>query len=106
MDLDEYKHRRNARAAVVFFTAPWCGPCKSLYPLFNDMKKNAHRDIKMFYVDVRDSPDVSDYCDIRSMPTFRFYFEGRLLQDLTFTGANEEKLVYGYNQLIKMLPDD
>lgn len=106
MDLQTYKQKRNAKAAVVFFTAPWCKPCKSLYPLFEDMRNKAPKEIKMFKVDVTESPEISDYCQVESMPTFRFYFEGAHLHENQFSGANKEKLVKGYNRLIDLLSSE
>jgi thioredoxin 1 len=104
MSLGEFKIRRKASdGVVVFFTAKWCGPCKTMYAIFDDMKKQSPDNMDMFKIDVDKSEEVNNYCEISSMPTFRFYCQGKLLS--TFSGANEKQLIEQYNALIDALPD-
>ena len=82
---------------ICFFTASWCGPCKRIYPFIN--KLSSHEKlidyIKILKIDVDDCSDVSDYCDIKCMPTFKFYKNNNCIDEIT--GASEEKI----SELIK-----
>jgi len=104
--MNEYKKLTgSSEACVVFFTAKWCGPCKSLYPLFDELKahnKQNHNGKVMFIkVNVEEDGDIADYYKVKTLPTFFFYHRGKLIKD--FEGANKEKLVNNYNSLVDMV---
>lgn len=103
LTLEEYKEHRNAKAAVIFFTASWCGPCKGLYPRFQDIANQAPKGISMIKVDVPNSPEVDEYIRVESFPTFRFYLNGKHLTEMEFSGAQEDRLIDSYNHLVELM---
>ncbi|KAL2918183.1 hypothetical protein HK105_202110 [Polyrhizophydium stewartii] len=74
---------------VVDFYATWCGPCKMISPKFHDFS-NVYTTIKFIQVDVDDAPDVAENANIRAMPTFQVYKDGKMVDELV--GADPSKL--------------
>ncbi|XP_072534614.1 thioredoxin-like [Salminus brasiliensis] len=79
------------KLVVVDFTATWCGPCQSIGPFFtrlSEMEGNAN--VVFLKVDVDDAQDVAQSCEIKCMPTFHFYKNGKKVDE--FSGSNQAKL--------------
>ncbi|XP_014164260.1 thioredoxin [Geospiza fortis] len=74
---------------VVDFSATWCGPCKMIKPFFHSLCEK-YGDVIFIEIDVDDAQDVASHCDVKCMPTFQFYKNGKKVQE--FSGANKEKL--------------
>jgi thioredoxin 1 len=73
--------------SVVYFTASWCGPCRQIKPIFEEMSNlDKYKHVKFVKADVDHVPDVANVMQIRSVPTFCFYKDGKLVQH--FSGAN------------------
>lgn len=52
---------------VLFFTAPWCEPCRQAAPIFSEVV--AEFDVVARFVDVDLSPDLADTYSIDRLPT-------------------------------------
>lgn len=63
-----YEEIKAADKAVVRFTAAWCGPCKSLEPIFNEVAAE-HPEMKTFVVDVDQHQDIAVKFGVRGIPT-------------------------------------
>lgn len=74
---------------VIDFFAVWCGPCKMIGPMIEELSKEM-LDVVFLKVDVDECEDVAAEYEITSMPTFIFIKEGTVLE--TFSGANIDKL--------------
>ncbi|KMQ89714.1 thioredoxin 2 [Lasius niger] len=74
---------------VIDFFAVWCGPCKMIGPLIEELSKEL-KDVVFLKVDVDECEDIAAEYEISSMPTFIFIKEGNVLE--TFSGANFDKL--------------
>ncbi len=80
---------------VIFYTASWCGPCKYIYPLIEELVVRAPH-ISIYKVDVDNDGDdemnkISTINNIESMPTFHFYRNNELVDNLS--GANKIELL-------------
>ncbi|KAG1956548.1 thioredoxin [Pimephales promelas] len=79
------------KLVVVDFTATWCGPCQSIAPFYKGLSENpSYANVVFLKVDVDDAQDVAQSCEIKCMPTFHFYKNGKRLGD--FSGSNQAKL--------------
>lgn len=64
---------------AVDFSAEWCGPCKTIAPIYTNLaKKNSIPDVLGFAkVDVDAVHDIARRYQISAMPTFMFFKEGK-----------------------------
>jgi thioredoxin 1 len=74
---------------VVYFTAAWCGPCKMISPIFEQLS-DEYPAASFLKVDVDDQPDVAAAAQVAAMPTFQFFKSGKLLDKIV--GADPVKL--------------
>lgn len=63
-------------SSVVDFTAAWCGPCKRLAPVIEELAKEYAGKIKFIKCDVDDSPDTASKFQVMSVPTLLFLKNG------------------------------
>lgn len=75
---------------VIDFTAKWCGPCKMIAPLFDEMSEEFSDSCIFVKVDVDEAPEISAAHNVMSMPTFLFIKNGKVVD--RFSGASVEKL--------------
>jgi putative thioredoxin len=76
---------------VVDFWAPWCGPCRSLGPVLDQVTKAFGGGIKLVKVNVDENSALSQAFDIRSIPKVIAFKEGRAVAE--FMGALPEEKV-------------
>lgn len=60
---------------VVDFTATWCGPCRMIAPIFDQLAVD-NPNVVFVKVDVDKLESVAGKCGISAMPTFQFYKGG------------------------------
>jgi thioredoxin 1 len=59
------------------FYADWCGPCKIMAPVLEEIEKNYQGKIEFQKVDVEANEQLAGQYDIRSIPTFVLVKEGK-----------------------------
>ncbi|MFM7758421.1 MAG: thioredoxin [Crocinitomicaceae bacterium] len=67
------------KPTLVDFYASWCGPCKLVHPILDDLKKQLGDKITILKIDVDKNPSVSDQFKIRSVPTLMLFKGGETL---------------------------
>ena len=66
---------------LVDFWAEWCGPCKSMHPIFSRMaKKYSH--VRFARVNVDDSQNIATKFNVQSIPTFIMFNDGKIAQQM------------------------
>ena len=76
LDSKSYEEFINsAEKCVVDFYATWCGPCKAMNPVLENVQSEVG-DGKIFKVNVDENRDLVEKLGIRSVPTFIFYEKG------------------------------
>lgn len=80
--------------AVIYNYAPWCGPCKKLAPLYNELgrKYSKQGDCVLIKEDIENEIDESTLKYIRGIPCFHFYTNSVLDHSKTITGADITKV--------------
>ena len=73
----KYQEIVNGHSLVlVDFYADWCGPCKMMVPVFNQLKKTMGHKLKIVKIDTENNQKLSASMGIRSIPTMVLYKNG------------------------------
>ena len=84
---------------LVDFWAEWCGPCKMVGPVLDELAKEFNGKLKIAKVNVDENQQVSVDFHIRSIPTLLFFKNGQLVKQLI--GAHpKNKLVNEIQEVI------
>jgi thioredoxin 1 len=61
---------------LVDFWAEWCGPCKLINPILEDLATEYDGKLRIVKVDVDESPDVARRYEVMSIPTLVLFHDG------------------------------
>ena len=72
---------------VVDFFATWCGPCKMIAPVLDQLSVEYEGKVTIVKVDVDDAMALSDAFEIVSVPTLLFFKNGALVHQMVGAGS-------------------
>ncbi len=64
---------------LVDFYATWCGPCKMMHPVLEQLKADLGDSIRIIKLDVDKSGDIAEAYRIQSVPTLMLFRRGEML---------------------------
>lgn len=67
------------KAVLVDFSAEWCGPCKILSPILQEVKTTLGEQVTIIKVDVDKNKDLAFHYEIRGVPTLIIFKNGNIL---------------------------
>ncbi len=70
--------------------APWCGPCKTLAPVIDELATDYANGVKVTKLNVDENPVTASQYGIRSIPTLLLFREGKLVERLVGALPKEE----------------
>jgi thioredoxin 1 len=81
---------KSNRTVLVEFWADWCGPCKMLAPVIDELANEQAGRIKVVKIDVDENPTLCSRFEIRSVPALLYFTEGKVRhQTVGVTGKKQ-----------------
>lgn len=74
---------------LVDFWAPWCGPCKQMSPIVDELATEYEGKVKVVKMNVDETPETAGKFSVMSIPTFIIFKGGEAVN--TFVGAKSKE---------------
>ena len=101
--LEEVVEKSKTIPVVVDFWAPWCGPCKQLTPILENLVNKKNGKVILAKINVDENQGIASQLNIQSIPTVYGFVDGKPID--AFQGAQpESKIEIMINKLIDAAP--
>ena len=77
------------KKVLVDFYADWCGPCKMMLPVIDDIAKELDGKVKVGKVNVDNNQELAIQYDVMSIPTIMVFENGKSIK--TFVGVTDKQ---------------
>ena len=77
------------KKVLVDFYADWCGPCKMMLPVIDDIAKELDGKVKVGKVNVDNNQELAIQYDVMSIPTIMVFENGKAIK--TFVGVTDKQ---------------
>ncbi len=78
---------------LVDFWAPWCGPCRMIAPIIEELARDNSGAIKVAKINIDDSPNVAASYGVSSIPTLMLFKGGEVVD--RFVGVQPKSRLQG-----------
>jgi thioredoxin 1 len=68
---------------LVDFTAAWCGPCKQLEPIIQQLARDWNGKLQVFRLDVDENPGLTMRFEVMGVPTVMLFKQGKPVERLS-----------------------
>jgi len=75
---------------VVDFWAPWCGPCKAIAPILEELAAELGEAVKICKVNVDDNSEIAGKFEIRAIPTILVFKDGAVSDTIVGLTSKED----------------
>lgn len=79
---------------LVDFWAPWCGPCRMLGPVLEEIEEELHNEVKIAKLNIDENQLTASQFGIMSIPTMVLFKDGKPIEKLT--GYHPKEILLDY----------
>ena len=91
---------RSSQPVIVDFYADWCGPCKMVSPILDELSKEYAGKVKFVKIDTDANQDLAMKFGIMSIPTVMFFAKGKV-EDIVVGAMPASVFKTKLNSLVK-----
>ena len=84
--------QEKSKPVVVDFWAPWCGPCKAIAPILEEIAEEQGDKLQICKVNVDNNSDIAGKFNIRAIPTLLIFKNGELDNQIVGMTSKEDLL--------------
>ena len=70
----------STNGVLVDFWAPWCGPCRQIAPLIDQLAEQFSGKVKVGKINIDDNPNITQQYGIQSIPTLMLFKNGEVAE--------------------------
>jgi thioredoxin 1 len=79
-----------SKTQIIDFWAPWCGPCKALTPVLEEVSTELADSVEVYKVNVDDNTELAQEHGVQSIPTMLIYKNGSLSETIVGLKTKDE----------------
>ncbi|MDQ0871932.1 thioredoxin 1 [Paenibacillus sp. V4I3] len=85
-----FNNEIEAGIVLVDFWAPWCGPCKIIAPILDELSAEIGDAAKIVKINVDDNPESASKYNVMSIPTLLVFKDGQLVDQMVGVQTKEK----------------
>jgi thioredoxin 1 len=83
---------QSTKPVIVDFWAEWCGPCKMIAPVLDEIAREKGDTVKVGKVNIDDNQSLSFKYNVRAIPTLLFFKNGQVVDQVTGMTSKKDLL--------------